>query len=66
MSKITEIIPDNLPEWAIEAMANGQLFNEMLNRINKAEKTLLNAKKHFEDSENPFYQGMETINEYFK
>lgn len=31
-TKITEIIPDNTPEWAIKAMAEGQLFNEIVRR----------------------------------
>ena len=31
-TKITEIIPDNLPEWAIKAMAEWQLFNEIVRR----------------------------------
>lgn len=66
MGKITEIIPSELPEWAVEAIENGQLFNEMLRRINRAEKALADSKQHFENSENPFYRGMEVINGYFK
>ena len=35
MGKITEIIPDDLPEWAIEAIAEGNFFREAVkNRIN--------------------------------
>jgi len=40
MKKIVEIIPDELPAWAIEAMAEGQLFNTMLNKIKELEKEL--------------------------
>lgn len=29
---ITEIIPDDIPEWAKDAMDRGQLFNEMVQR----------------------------------
>ncbi len=35
--EIIEIIPDNLPEWAIKAMAEGQLFNVTFDRIRKLE-----------------------------
>jgi len=38
MDKITEIIPDDMPRWAREAMEKGQLFNEMLNRIKDLER----------------------------
>jgi len=33
MNKITEIIPDDMPEWAKEAMAGGQLWNRVFGRI---------------------------------
>jgi hypothetical protein len=33
MNKIVEIIPDNLPDWAITAMEDGQLFSVALERI---------------------------------
>jgi len=33
MNKITEIIPDDMPEWAKEAMADGQLWNRVFGRI---------------------------------
>lgn len=36
--KITEIIPDDLPEWAIKAMAEGQLFKVTFDRIRKLEE----------------------------
>ena len=58
MIKITEIIPDDLPEWAVEAMENGQLFNEMRSRIIKAENALMVARKQF-------YYGTKIISEYF-
>jgi len=40
MTNIVEIIPDDLPDWAIEAMAEGQLFITMLDRVKKQEVTL--------------------------
>jgi len=30
MSELIEIIPDDLPDWMIKAMADGQLFNTIL------------------------------------
>ena len=32
MTHITEIIPDDAPEWAIEAMAEGRLFRTAFDR----------------------------------
>lgn len=32
MRSITEIIPDDLPEWAIQAIAEGQFFRVCLER----------------------------------
>ena len=32
MTHITEIIPDDAPEWAIKAMAEGQLFRVCFDR----------------------------------
>ena len=40
MTKITEIIPDNLPDWAIEAMSDGQLFAVTFDRIQAADKEI--------------------------
>ena len=37
MVNITEIIPDDLPEWAIDAMAEGRVFTVMMDRIKKLE-----------------------------
>ena len=34
MKKIVEMIPEDLPDWALQAMEDGQLFNAMLNKIN--------------------------------
>lgn len=33
MHEITEIIPEDMPDWAREAMAKGQLWNECMSRI---------------------------------
>lgn len=38
MPKITEMIPDNMPEWAREAMVDGQLFNITFGRIRVLEE----------------------------
>jgi len=35
-NKITEIIPDDLPEWALKAMADGQLFNRLTELVVEA------------------------------
>ena len=43
--KITEIIPDNLPGWAIKAMAQGQLFITMLKRIEDLEAFKTNYRQ---------------------
>jgi len=37
MTKITEIIPDDLPDWAIDAMAEGQFFNVVAERLKSDE-----------------------------
>lgn len=33
---ITEIIPDDIPRWAKDAMDRGQLFNELVKRVEDA------------------------------
>jgi len=43
---ITEIIPDDLPGWAIEAMSKGQLFNEMLSHIERGKYIKLVSGRH--------------------
>lgn len=40
MLKVTEIIPDNLPEWAQEAMDAGQFFKAALEKVDTLEKAL--------------------------
>jgi len=35
--EISELIPDDIPDWAIEAMARGQLFTVTFNRIKELE-----------------------------
>ena len=39
-NEITEIIPDDLPEWMIKAMAEGQLFNTIIERDKQIDKAL--------------------------
>lgn len=38
-TNITEIIPDNMPEWMKEAMDEGQLFNKVISRCRSYEAT---------------------------
>lgn len=38
MNKITEIIPDDLPDWAKQAMDNGQFFKTACDRIKQLEQ----------------------------
>lgn len=38
--KITEIIPDNVPEWFQQDMAEGQLFNRVIKRVEDADKEI--------------------------
>jgi len=46
METITEIIPDDMPDWAREAMLAGILFDTVFKRISYLEKenTKLNEK----------------------
>ena len=47
MSKFTEIIeiiPDNLPDWAYEAMEEGQLFITLLDRIDEQQAEIEDLK----------------------
>ena len=43
MPKITEIIPDDLPEWAAEAFDNGQFFRVAIERVATLEQELREA-----------------------
>lgn len=36
MTNITEIIPEDIPEWAKDAMDRGQLFNELVKQVENA------------------------------
>ncbi len=38
MEQIIEIIPDDIPSWAEEAMEKGQLYAELLRRIEELER----------------------------
>ena len=49
MSKITEIMPDDAPEWAIEAMANGNLFRVTFDRVEKLEAEIAKLKRMSEE-----------------
>jgi len=39
-TNIVEIIPDDMPEWMIEAMSDGQLFRTVIDKLNEMEKVL--------------------------
>ncbi len=45
MTKITEMIPNNMPEWAWKAMKEGQLFNEVFKRIKRLEEESIHGLK---------------------
>jgi hypothetical protein len=49
MMAITEMIPDDLPEWAIKAMAEGQLFTVTFDRIRKLESMCKAAASEIND-----------------
>lgn len=40
MKYITEIIPDNMPEWMKDSMDKGQLFNHVIKRVKELEDQL--------------------------
>jgi len=54
MDKITEIIPDDMPEWAWEAMDRGQLFNVMLDKIKNYEEPRSSFKNELQSLINRF------------
>jgi len=45
MTKIVEIIPDNLPDWARDSMNNGQLFNTMVKQFSRYLYTIKQLQK---------------------
>lgn len=47
MGTLTEIIPEDMPEWAKDAMDRGQFFNEACKRVNADELTLAVALYEF-------------------
>jgi len=38
LTNFTEIIPDDIPDWAREAMEDGQLWNRVFEKIAKLQK----------------------------
>jgi len=52
MNKITEIIPDDMPEWAKEAMAGGQLWNRVFGRIEELQARVKFLEAEIDDCEN--------------
>lgn len=58
--RITEILPDNMPEWANEALESGQFFRECLKKvgimaseINRLEEQIECAHMWLDDKETP-------------
>lgn len=45
MPKVTEIIPENMPEWAQDGIDSGQFFRVCLERVEHAEKQVEDAFK---------------------
>ena len=45
MNKITEIIPDEIPDWAKKAMDEGQFFNIACNIMNALEEIIVMDQK---------------------
>lgn len=43
MNTITEIIPDDMPEWAKQAMDEGQFFNVVCERLKELETALVQS-----------------------
>lgn len=44
MDKITEIIPDDMPDWLMEAFNRGQFFRVVIERIKELEKEVKELK----------------------
>ncbi len=42
--KITEIIPDDMPEWANDGIDSGQFFRVCLAKVKKLEQQVLELK----------------------
>ena len=40
MEQITEIIPDDIPKWARDAMDKGQLWNAVFSRLSRLETAM--------------------------
>lgn len=49
MTNITEIIPDDMPTWAREAMEDGQLWNRVFARIDKLQSCIDKTDKFVND-----------------
>jgi len=48
MTNITEIIPDNMPEWMQTAMDSGQLFNETVKYVERMHKVTAACEDYME------------------
>ena len=62
MDKITETIPDDMPEWAEKAMAEGQFFKKSCEIVNDLEDKLkwIYAKEKGSDS----ITGLDSCDDY--
>ena len=69
-SKITEIIPKDIPKWMRTDMAEGQLFNRMLERYNNDKSEIEELKKELDIATGlvESYSGMgyEEASQYFR
>lgn len=60
MNKITEIIPNDMPEWMRDAMDEGQLFNTVIGRF-KALQDIVSGQAEDEG----LWFGSENVTEAF-
>lgn len=52
MTKITEIIPENMPEWFYKDLEDGQVFSRMVGRMQSKDKEIAELKAEIEAYEN--------------
>lgn len=45
MEKIIEIIPENIPDWALDAMNQGQLWKAVFDKIEYLEREVASAER---------------------
>ena len=65
MSKITEIIPDDRPDWFDEHMEKGDLFRYVIERVEELNMDI-EVKEIFDDIRNNFFASDDTAYEKIK